>query len=369
MKKKVGHLIIGLGKGGAETMLYQILKYKFDKAISYTVISFGASHYYEPMIRKLGVNLIDLDLRSNPIKALWQAYKAIHGMDVLCCWMYHANFIGYYLRKLARVPKLVWFVRHSNLDKKINKWRTLKINRYCAKMSKNVDVIAFNGIQAKMAHEDIGYCREKSIVLDNGCNCMEFAPKKSARSKLHGELNLPRDKKIILSVTKDHPIKDIPTFINAFCLLKKNNANAVAVLCGMGVDISNKKIVSICEENGLIIGQNIFFLGMRHDIPDLLAACDLYVLHSTGEAFPNSLLQAMSCGCLCLTTDVGDACRILGRKSCVVPAGEPEMLCLSMQTILSMSKERADAMRTQNRARTLECFDIHKIVKGYEELF
>lgn len=369
MKKKVGHLIIGLGKGGAETMLYQILKYKFDKAISYTVISFGASHYYEPMIRKLGVNLIDLDLRSNPIKALWQAYKAIFGMDVLCCWMYHANFIGYYLRKFARVPKLVWFIRHSNLDKKTNKGSTLKINYFCAKISKNVDSIAYNGIQAKKAHEDIGYCKDKGIVLDNGCNCLEYAPKKGAKSKIQAELNLPRDKKIVLSVTKDHPIKDIPTFINAFCLLKKNNANAVAVLCGMGVDISNKKIVVACEKNELIIGHDIFFLGMRHDILDLLGACDLYVLHSAGEAFPNVLLQAMSCACLCITTDVGDAKRILAQEDCVVSSGDAQSLFQKMKELLGLPIEEALMMRAENRTRVLEHFDISKIVKGYEELF
>ena len=108
---------------------------------------------------------------------------------------------------------------------------------------------------------------------------------------------------------------------------------------------------------------------MRHDISDLLGACDLYVLHSAGEAFPNVLLQAMSCACLCITTDVGDAKRILAQEDCLVSSGDAQSLFEKMKELLGLPLEEALMMRAENRTRVLEHFDISKIVKGYEELF
>ena len=369
MARQVSHLILGLGKGGAETMLYQILADQTDSTLSYRVISLGASHYYEPKLHALGVDLVELDLRKHPVKALWGAYQTLRGADTLCCWMYHANFLGYFLGRLARVPNLIWCIRHSSLDPKLNKKRTLQINAFCAKHSGKVSAIAYNGDCARAVHEAAGYCHEKGVVLDNGCDCGEYAPMENAKAQLQEELQLPRDKKIVVSVTKDHPIKDVPTFLAAFGALHKAAPDTVAVLCGIGIEPANEMLVADCAENGLTVGKDIFLLGLRHDVPVLLAACDLYVLHSAGEAFPNALLQAMSCGCLCLTTDVGDARRILGQENYVVPTGDAETLCRKMQAMLSLPAETVDTMRTQNRARVLESFDIHQIVKDYEELF
>lgn len=369
MTKLVTHLIVGLGKGGAETMLYQLLRYQSDSNITQRVISLGASHYYEEPIRALGVDLIECNLHKHPVQTLWRTYHALRHTDTLCCWMYHANFLGYFLGRLVRVPNLIWCIRQSNLDPKLNKMLSLQINNFCAKHSGKVSVIAYNGDRARAVHETAGYCHEKGVVLDNGCNCGEYTPMADAKARLQEELQLPKNKKIVLSVTRDHPIKDIPTFLMAFCALHKTAPDTVAVLCGSGIEPANEVLAASCAKNGLALGKDIFLLGLRHDVPILLAACDLYVLHSKGEAFPNALLQAMSCGCLCLTTDVGDALRILGQEDCVVPTGEAEILSLKMQTMLTLAAETADAMRKQNRTRVLEFFDIHQIVKRYEELF
>ena len=58
---RVVHLITGLGKGGAETMLYQIIKYRTKDAPDYVVISLGLSHFLEDRIEKEGVEVLDLD--------------------------------------------------------------------------------------------------------------------------------------------------------------------------------------------------------------------------------------------------------------------------------------------------------------------
>lgn len=370
MSKIVVHLITGLSKGGAETMLYQVLKHRRNEQLEYKVISLGGgTGYYADPMRGIGYEVVELSFLRRPISSFICLFREIRGADTLCCWMYHANLIGYLAARRAGVGRVVWCIRHSDLSPEHNKARTLRINQVCARWSKNVSAILYNGNRARTAHEAAGYCHEKGFVVDNGCDCEEYKADEAAAQSLRGELNIPAYKRIVLSVTKDAPIKDVPTFIRAFGALRKQNDTLVAVLCGLGVEAENEKVATLCREAGLEIGKDVFLLGMRHDVPRLLAACDLYVLHSAGEAFPNALLQAMACGCVCVTTDVGDARRIINNDACVVPPGEPEALAGKITELLTLPKEIADGMRHGNRARVRENFDIREIVKQYEKVF
>lgn len=370
MPKTVVHLITGLTKAGAETMLYQILKYRQNKELNYKIISLGGGHYYEETMRELGYEVIVLDFQRHPLSGFICLCRELRGADTLCCWMYHANLIGYLAARRAGVERVVWGIRHTDLNPVHNKTLTLRINQICARWSKNVSAILYNGNRARALHEAAGYCREKGFVVDNGCNCDEYRADEAAAQSLRDELNIPAEKQIILAVTKDIPSKDIPNFLRAFGILCKQNDKLTAILCGAGVDADNARISALCREVGLEIGKDVFLLGVRHDVPRLLAACDLYVLHSAGgEAFPNALLQAMACGCVCVTTDVGDARRILNHDDCVVPPDEPEALAAKITELLALPEEAASVIRCENRARVRKNFDIREIVKQYEEKF
>lgn len=369
--REVTHLITGLGKGGSETMLYQVLKYKKDSMITYRVISLGGSHYYEDLIRSLGVELLEVHYKQHPLAS---TIKIIHFLkqtqtEVLCCWMYHANFVGYIVGKHAKIDRLIWNIRHSNIDVGVNKGMTLMINKICARLSKKVSAIAYNGRRARQVHEALGYYPVNAVTLDNGVDTDEYNAMPDARKKIYAELGLNDEKKLVLSVTKFHPMKDVPTFVKAFAKMHYLLPNTVAVMCGNGIESSNQELVNLCQLQGLHVGEDLFLLGLRHDVPFLMSAANLYVLHSVGEAFPNTLIQAMSCKCLCITTDVGDARRILSQDDLVVSPGDVSQLSLKMNELLTLSDEEADRLRYRNCARVKEQFDIRRIVQDYEELF
>lgn len=63
MKKRVTHIITGLGKGGAETMLYQVIKFRTNNSLEHKVISLGGSSFYEDRIRALGVSVEICNIR------------------------------------------------------------------------------------------------------------------------------------------------------------------------------------------------------------------------------------------------------------------------------------------------------------------
>ncbi len=366
---KVTHLITGLGKGGAETMMYQVLQHKTDPAIEYCVISLGASSFYEDKIRTLGVKLDIISIKKHPLTVLYRIRKLLSDTDVLCCWMYHALFIGYLAGKMAHIQRIVWNVRHSDLSPELNSKLTLLINSWCAKKSKSVSVVAYNGEKARIAHEAIGYDRNKGNVIINGVDTKIFHYDSAAAEKIRTELNISATKRIILSVARYHIIKDIPTFIHAFSKIHAACSDVVAVMCGQGVEDSNAELVALLENNNLVCGVDVHLLGMRHDIPELMSACDLYVLHSASEAFPNTLVQAMACECLCVSTDVGDAKKILENSIYIAEPHNVNSLSEKMLNLLALPQEEAKQLRQANRERVLKNYDIQAVVRAYEKLY
>ncbi|WP_164078794.1 glycosyltransferase, partial [Stenotrophomonas maltophilia] len=53
------------------------------------------------------------------------------------------------------------------------------------------------------------------------------------------------------------------------------------------------------------VREAIVFAGERTDVPDCLAACDLFVLPSVSEGLPISILEAMAAGRAVVATEVG----------------------------------------------------------------
>ena len=61
------------------------------------------------------------------------------------------------------------------------------------------------------------------------------------------------------------------------------------------------------------LAQRVNFLGYRKDVPDLMAAADVYVLASNWEGLPRSIIEAMRAGLATVSSDVG-GCREMVRE-------------------------------------------------------
>lgn len=369
MKKNVTHLIAGLGKGGAETTLYQLLLHRKNDNVKHRVISLGGSHFYEKLITELGIEVLELPFKKHPIVSFFKARNFLKQTktDTLCCWMYHANLLGLFLNKFT-ARKLIWNVRHSDLSRELNSRKTLFINKLCAKISHKAKTIAYNGEKARQVHESVGYCRENGIVVDNGVDILEYVRDESARNSIINEIGAPKNSKVLLSVARNHPIKDIPGFIEAVSIVRTEIPAAVAVICGSGVEAGDEELTKICNRFNLEMNKNVFLLGLRHDVPKLMSAADVFVLHSKSEAFPNVLTQAMACECQCITTDVGDAAKILSNPTRTVPSSDSSALARAI--ILALKEDGEVKIKEGIRNREIICsfYSIDSVVKKYEDI-
>jgi glycosyltransferase involved in cell wall biosynthesis len=114
----------------------------------------------------------------------------------------------------------------------------------------------------------------------------------------------------------------------------------------------------------------VTFLGVRNDVPDLLAASDFSILPSHEEGFSNAIIEAMAAGLPLAVTDVGGnpEAVIDGETGIVVPAKSPEPLAAAIERLAVdpiLRKRLGAAGRERARAR----FSLSACVDRYETLY
>ena len=121
----------------------------------------------------------------------------------------------------------------------------------------------------------------------------------------------------------------------------------------------------------LELDADVRFLGLRDDVAELMRASDAFVQSSIIEGLPASLIEAISSGLPCVTTDVGGTGEIVipERNGILVPPSDPEGLTRAMGRLMSMSVEAREAMSHAAREHALARFDQDVIVDRWERLY
>lgn len=367
--KKIVHIITGLNNGGAEAMLYKLLCGMDKEEYSIEVISMMGFGVMGVPIEQLGIPVHCLNLNEN--KNLWNAVavskRICKNADVIQCWMYHANLLGYIVNLFCH-KKLIWGIRRGHLIPGKDKVLTIKIARICAKFSKRVSHIVYCAQKSKLFHEARGHHSGNSLVIPNGFDLDKFYRGEEARIAFREKEQLPQEATVIAFVGRYSPIKGYENFVEAFRQVNDVFQGKLFALCaGTGVDNSNNALRDLVKSLGL--ERNIRLLGRRDDIQALLSASDLFVSASFTEAFSNAIGEAMACELPCVVTDVGDSGYIVGHTGIVLDNNDPEVLAKGITAILNMDVAKRKALGIQARQRVRELFDIKVVVEQYEKLY
>jgi glycosyltransferase involved in cell wall biosynthesis len=120
----------------------------------------------------------------------------------------------------------------------------------------------------------------------------------------------------------------------------------------------------------LNLDRNVHFLGMRNDIPEILAASDSFVLPSLWEGLPMALIEAMASKLPIVATDVSGSRQVMvpEETGILVAPGDPQELTRAIAELLT-NPVRAHAMGTSARRRVENLFSAQKQAREYVSLF
>ena len=103
-------------------------------------------------------------------------------------------------------------------------------------------------------------------------------------------------------VARHDPYKDHTTVIKASQMRKMCETRVCLYLVGQGLGSANRPLKALVKN--LDMDADVYFLGARHDIPDLMRFFDVHVLANQPSEFPVVLLEAMASGTPCVASDL-----------------------------------------------------------------
>ncbi|MEM2109050.1 MAG: GT4 family glycosyltransferase PelF [Candidatus Odinarchaeota archaeon] len=200
--------------------------------------------------------------------------------------------------------------------------------------------------------------RDKFKVIYNGVDPERLKPVETPKPPY----------RVVGSISRVHPIKDIKTFIKAADIVLKKEGNVKFFVVGPVDDQKYyKECLNLIKKLG--ISENFIFTGSRgEDILYWYNLFDIFVLSSISEGFPMSTIEAMACGTPVIVTDVGGAAEPVEDCGYVIPSGDAEQLAQRILEILQ-SKEVAEKFSENARRKVVEKFSLSKIMSEYEKVY
>lgn len=276
--------------------------------------------------------------------------------DLLQTFLFHANITGMLAARLAGVPKIVTGVRvadRSSWRHRAERWFTRRADR----------IVCVSRSVANFCEETVGLPKDSLISIPNGVDTTLFSRQKSADLS---EFSIDDGEFVVVTVGRLERQKGIDWLLNATAQLFRPESSFRLLVVGDGPD----RTMLENQAKSLGIQSKVHFAGWRPDVPDILAACDMFVLPSRWEGMPNVLLEAMASRLPAVATSVEGVNEILGplADQQTVQFGDSSRLVRQIRAIAN-KKDLADSLALNNFERVNAEFSLEYMVQSYSQLY
>lgn len=213
---------------------------------------------------------------------------------------------------------------------------------------------------------------EKIIILPNGIDTSRFDPENVDRIKIRREFSISSEEIVLGMLARFTPGKGHEEFLWAAKELNKEYKNLHYIIVGepsRGEHDYADKIKQLAKNYEL---KNLVFTGYREDIPEVLAAMDIFTFPSHSEAFGIALVEAMAAKkpAVCSNADGVLDIAVDGLTSYLFQNKDAEDLKAKLKLLIESKNTRYE-FGENARKRVIEQFDLAKItdkvLKIYQE--
>jgi glycosyltransferase involved in cell wall biosynthesis len=185
-------------------------------------------------------------------------------------------------------------------------------------------------------------------------------------SQYKRDLGLSEDELVVGVVGNLYPVKGHSYLLDAVPQILKAYPKTTFLLIGRGeLEVPLKTKVKT-----LGIEEKVRFLGLRHDVPKLLAVMDVFAMPSLSEGLSIALLEAMTAGKPVVVTRVGGNPELVveGQTGYLVPAGDAQSLAEAILALLGDSN-RAKMFGMRAKHIVEERFTLAHMAEQYLKLY
>lgn len=274
--------------------------------------------------------------------------------DVLVAHGFSEHLWGRYAGLLAGVPHLV-HVEH-NTRERYTRWRLAQTRWLAARTSRIVG--CSEGVRQVLLA--MGMPDARTVAIPNGIRLQPFADAEAhpLAGRIPGLVMVAR-----YSRQKDHD-----SLLRALALLRGRGLRPPLLLAGGGKAMHRAPLERLVAELGL--GDQVRFLGVVRNVPELLMTHRIAVLSTRYEGMPLALIEGMAAGCAVVGSAVPGVREVLkdGVDGLLVPGADPQALADALERLL-----RDDTLATRlghaARERALREYGRERMNAGYEAMF
>jgi glycosyltransferase involved in cell wall biosynthesis len=213
-----------------------------------------------------------------------------------------------------------------------------------------------------------GFPSARSVFIPNAVQIEDFtaADTPDARAHARREMGLGENEIAIVMIGSLSRGKGQDDLIRAIARLSARGLPARLVLVGDGPQRLSLEQLARAED----VASKTLFMGLRKDVPCVLAGADIFALASASEGMPGVLIEAGLSGLASVAYDVGGVREVLddGVTGLVTRAGDFDAFVGALADLCVRAEWRLEmGQRARTRCRTR--FDISNVAQQYEQLF
>ncbi|HLI13652.1 MAG TPA: glycosyltransferase [Alphaproteobacteria bacterium] len=376
--RSIFYVIGTLDIGGAERHLAQLARYLAPQRWHPTIACLSGRGALIPELRQSGIEILEAPCAGwagraprflfRPLRLLIVSLWLLRVLrqrrpDVVHFFLPASYLIGAPCALLAGCRRLVMSRRSLNFYQR-RRWGTARLERWLH--GRMVAVLGNSeAVVRDLRAEGVPAARLR--MISNGVDLARFSalPDRAAARR---KLGIADSCFVMVIVANLIPYKGHRDLLAALGIVGGRLPQPWRLLCVGRDDGIGDALRAEAARYG--IGGNIAWLGVREDVPELLAAANLALLCSHEEGFSNAVLEAMAAGLPVVATDVGGnrEAVIDGVTGIIVPPHDPGRLGEAILEI-AHAGEQACAMGRAGRARIAEHFAIESAFQRYEALY
>lgn len=363
----VFHLIKGLGRGGAERLLSEGLRFadrqRFEHSYGYFLP--GKDALVEDL-RTQGVEVRCFPARS-AAGILWKSFALGRFLrdrrpDLVHCHLPLAGVTGRLAGRWAEVP--VIYTEH-NLLERYHPW-TRRANLWTWRLQRRV--LAVSGEVADSIHRHTSD-RIPVEVVPNGIDVDAFEPDPEAALEIRRRWGIPPTAPVVGQVAVFRRQKRLDLWLEAAAEIRRQHPDARFLLVGDGP--TRSEIETLAHRLGL--DEALVLTGLHKDVAPLLGAMDVFLLSSDYEGLPLAILEAMAARRPVVATEVGGIPEAMREErgepaGVLVPPRRPAESAEAVSQLLSDPRRRR---KLGNRAydRVAARFSLARMTAQLESVY
>lgn len=298
---KVLQIIGVLNRGGAETLVVNILENIDKNNYDFDFLVFEEKHYdYEDKIKELGGRVIRLQ---GPTEV--GMFKFVHNLRKLCMEekydVVHAHTLfncgpSVFAAWLGKVPTRI---SHSHNTKVLEKNSSIIKRIYFLIAKVLLNIFSTDKIACGIEAGKFLFFTNSFLVINNGIDVNKFRFDISTKNFLKSKFSIEKDALVIGNIGRLNHQKNQLFILEVFENLLKVKENAYLFILGEGG--LKLELQTLIKERG--IEKRVFMLGNVNNANEFYSLFDLFVFPSLFEGVPLTLVEAQSNGLPIICSD------------------------------------------------------------------